>query len=555
MLENSRPDEAIRFYTVARALRPETAHELADALEKRRDLDESIAVHRDLNNLRPGNATILGCLGRLLKAKGLPKEASEALEAAELAKREMERLKPTVVASAHLKRVMPLAQQRKFEEAIAELRTVKRLDPSRRAHWPSSNPSFLEGGTLDEAIAEYRYLLGNSLKDRGPLEEARAIAAYREAIQLKPEFPKAYSALVLALKAQGKLDEAVATYREAIRLKPDDAVAHLNLGGILRALGDFAGSLAMLQKGHELGSKQPGWPYPSSQWVAEAQRRAAMAQHLAAILKGEAAPKDNAERLALAALCYDTKRFAAAARLMADALEADPKLGADVQACHRQNAAGFAFLAGVGQGDDDPRPDEDARQRLRAQARGWLRADVELYSKILDANDYQDLYGPFQHLSQSKDLADINAAAALAKFPEPERKEWQSLWAELEALRKIRDAIITQELGHTLALDGACAAYREAIRLKPEFAEGHQGLGNALVRQGKLDEASAEYREAIRLKPDFAEAHYGLGNALKGQGKLEDAIAEYREAIRLNPDHAEAHCNLGSGCLKGPGQT
>ena len=131
-----RPDEAIRFYTAARAIRPETAHELAHALEKRGDSDESIAVHRDLNKLRPGNATILGCLGRLLKAKGLPREASEALEAAEVAKREMERLRPTVVATAHLNRVMPLANQGKYEEVIAELRTVKRLDPSRHAYWP-----------------------------------------------------------------------------------------------------------------------------------------------------------------------------------------------------------------------------------------------------------------------------------------------------------------------------------------------------------------------------------------------------------------------------------
>ena len=156
-----RLDEAIRFYTAARAIRPETAHELAHALEKRGDSDESLAVHRDLNALRPGNATILGCLGRLLKAKGLSKEASEAFAAAEVAEREMERLKPTVVATAHLNRVIPLAYQGKYDEVIAELHTVKRLDPSRRAYWPSPpNPGYLQVGTLDEAIAEYSYLLG-----------------------------------------------------------------------------------------------------------------------------------------------------------------------------------------------------------------------------------------------------------------------------------------------------------------------------------------------------------------------------------------------------------
>ena len=54
--KQSRGDEAIRFYTAARAIRPETAHELAHALEKRGDRDEAIAVFRDLSGLRPGNA-------------------------------------------------------------------------------------------------------------------------------------------------------------------------------------------------------------------------------------------------------------------------------------------------------------------------------------------------------------------------------------------------------------------------------------------------------------------------------------------------------------------
>ena len=43
-------------------------------------------------------------------------------------------------------------------------------------------------------------------------------------------------------------------------------------------------------------------------------------------------PTDDAERLAFAQMCYDTKRYAAAARFWAEALEADPKLGDDRQA-------------------------------------------------------------------------------------------------------------------------------------------------------------------------------------------------------------------------------
>jgi serine/threonine protein kinase/WD40 repeat protein/Flp pilus assembly protein TadD len=94
-------------------------------------------------------------------------------------------------------------------------------------------------------------------------------------------------------------------------------------------------------------------------------------------------------------------------------------------------------------------------------------------------------------------------------------------------------------------LEEAGAAYREAIRLKPDYALAHQCLGVALKAQGKLDDAITEYREAIRLKPDYALAHQCLGVALRTQGDVAGAIAEYREAIRLEPDDALAHNNLG----------
>jgi protein O-GlcNAc transferase len=53
--------------------------------------------------------------------------------------------------------------------------------------------------------------------------------------------------------------------------------------------------------------------------------------------------------------------------------------------------------------------------------------------------------------------------------------------------------------------------------------------------QEKLDDAIASYREAIRLKPDYAEAHFNLGSALAQQGNLEEAEDAFEEARRLKP--------------------
>ena len=58
---------------------------------------------------------------------------------------------------------------------------------------------------------------------------------------------------------------------------------------------------------------------------------------------------------------------------------------------------------------------------------------------------------------------------------------------------------------------------------------------------GRLDEAEASYKQAIALKPDYAEAHSNLGHTLQELGRLDEAQASYKQAIALKPDYAEAH--------------
>ena len=58
--------------------------------------------------------------------------------------------------------------------------------------------------------------------------------------------------------------------------------------------------------------------------------------------------------------------------------------------------------------------------------------------------------------------------------------------------------------------------------------------------QGKLEEAIEAYNKALAIKPDHAEAHYNMGNALKSEGKLEEAIEAYDRALAIKPDYAHA---------------
>ena len=58
-----------------------------------------------------------------------------------------------------------------------------------------------------------------------------------------------------------------------------------------------------------------------------------------------------------------------------------------------------------------------------------------------------------------------------------------------------------------------------------------QQLGITLKELGKFDEAEASNRQAIALKPDYAEARYNLGTTLREVGRLDDAEASYRQAM------------------------
>ncbi|MBN1675283.1 MAG: tetratricopeptide repeat protein [Kiritimatiellae bacterium] len=104
-------------------------------------------------------------------------------------------------------------------------------------------------------------------------------------------------------------------------------------------------------------------------------------------------------------------------------------------------------------------------------------------------------------------------------------------------------AVALAEGGNT---DGAYEQISKALRVSPDYAEGHNNLGNVLMRQGKYDEAVKEYSEALRIRPGHADAHFNIANVYAKTGDSKQALFHYKEALRLNPKDAEAHLKLGA---------
>jgi len=105
-----------------------------------------------------------------------------------------------------------------------------------------------------------------------------------------------------------------------------------------------------------------------------------------------------------------------------------------------------------------------------------------------------------------------------------------------------KSAVTWQQLGYWR---DDISLYRRTLQVTTGNYVIHNNLGNALAKQWDLDGAIREFREAIRIKPNYAAAHYNLGMAFAIRGRLDEAIEELSAALRIDPDNVKASYNLG----------
>ncbi len=127
--------------------------------------------------------------------------------------------------------------------------------------------------------------LGNAHADLE--DDAKAVAAYREALQLSPASATFHLHFNLgnALARLTQWPEAIASYEVALRLKPDSAAAHLNFGVALGTKGELDRAVQHLTRALELNAQsaeahaqlatvfaKQGKPDLARQHAAEAER-------------------------------------------------------------------------------------------------------------------------------------------------------------------------------------------------------------------------------------------------------------------------------------------
>jgi tetratricopeptide (TPR) repeat protein len=286
------------------------------------------------------------------------------------------------------------------------------------------------------------------------------------------------------------VDEAIACYKMAIELDPKLAVART---------------------------------------LANAQLMAAVQDKLLVFLKGQFQPTTSDERLGLFNWCENKKLHYAATSLFAAAVAADPKLGDDLKAGHRYDAARSASLAAAGQGEDAAKLDNAVRTRLRKQALEWLRADLALCTKQLESGkpaDRAEVQKTVRDWQKDTDLAGIRDAATVAKLSGEEQKACTQLWTDVAALLKKANA------PPSLAslLQQLLKARKALPKDSPQLAGLLAQIGSRLLEQKKWTEAEPLLRECLAIReknqPDVWSTFNTkslTGGALLGQKKYADA--------------------------------
>ncbi len=458
------PEDAIRYYTAARALRPETGLDLAETLREQRRNDEAEAIYRELVRGNRRNFLSLFRFLKVLKQNGKWDEAQSVAER---------------ISSPFLNRV-------------------------------SRNPS--------DAGARQKFV--QSLWVTG--DHSRAIAEMRELGALCGKDPLYHRLLGHMCLAVADLPGAIAAYRETTRINPLDVFSHHVLAWALGRSGDRAGEIAELRTAVHIQSASESRPHSdrvqpfSGSWLlwVDGAEAFAGAVHIGLKeawadsfrVKDQLAPTDdpidfghiNATRMG-----YDGA----------------PERGGEIEKptpveeffAYNLDNIQYAIEQGLEEGIFSDSPSAHLYDGLY----------VDTYFIMSFAFIRPHLALGRAHLALGAALAESgDLPGAIADYSEAVRLGE----GDAEARATVHDSLGSARW-LTGAPSAAIAAFRESIRVNPDGTlEGRYNLSVALAESGDVSGAIAALREAVQRQQPRQAGSFRLLRAIVMSPRPKDAV-------------------------------
>ncbi|HEY1757306.1 MAG TPA: tetratricopeptide repeat protein [Bryobacteraceae bacterium] len=364
-----------------------------------------------------------------------------------------------------------------FDEAVEVYRQVLRRNPD--CEEAAVNLIALGMQRKDYALVRHhgQALLARDASAQAALEglatAAFAEGTYEEAaghycrlVELYPRNFDYWFNLGVTYHRIGKLLDSAAAYQNAASLRPDATAAHINLAAVYHEMGDLQGSRHALDCALAVAPERTDLRYQRAV-VVEEQGLADEAEPMYADLADRDAPEREDAQFRLGYLKLQRDDYAGAADCLRACLQKRPE---------------------------------------------WSAAELNLalaYWKLGQYSQSQDvLLELLRREPGNVEAVRGMSANALEQKDTSNALRWHLCLQELgdrspEVLQNT--AILYQQSGD---VDSAIRTYREAIAVKPDFAEALLNLGHALEAAGDHKNARDSWVRALELKPELARGYF-----------------------------------------------
>jgi tetratricopeptide (TPR) repeat protein len=418
-------------------------------------------------------------------------------------------------------------------------------------------------GDLKRAIAKApdnaaAYTVLGRLLGASGADALQVIDALENSVRLRPEDVVTRNYLGLVYVQTGDDDQAIAAFRQATKLRPDYADAHQNLGAVLTT-SDATEAVRELETALKLQPRllKAGYNLALAYEASPRHGPARAIDQLRKVLASDAR-YPHAE-YALGRMLLRQNRIDEAIDHLRQAVEQEPGFGearyqlglALSRSGHADEGAAeirkgreiitaneSAHAAGLDLAEAKAALDRGDADSAITKARKVLefRADASEAKTVLDTalkmkSGHADaLKGPESEIRAGR-FAEAEALlrAYLAQNPKSARG-WYDLGYSCYAQRKIGESI--KALAYSLELDIS-------------NDEAHKVLGRDLMIIGRFDAAKIEFEQGARLNPQSAEMPYNLGKLFSIQDNWADARHQFEIALRRDPAYMEAYDGLG----------
>lgn len=355
--------------------------------------------------------------------------------------------------------------------------------------------SLLIINSINSANAGDLYKKANTFYDLQRYQDA--LANYKQAIELKPEYAQAWNGKAKALYELDSYKEALSAYDKAIEIEPNYQDSWSGRGFVLNKLQRYQEAIYSFDKSLKLQPESPEVLNAKGEALSNLKRYDEAIQSYDKAV--ELQPEYDQAWYNKAWVLYNLKRYK-------DALDTYEKV-------------------------IDLKPNNE---------RAWYNSG----NALVNLNRDKDAFKAYDRAVQYKPtfyqawLSRGNVLISLRRYPEA----IESFKEVLKYQPNNFDALYSQgwALHQMQRYSLAVTSYDKAIAVRQNNYKVWYNRGNSLYSLQKYQEALSAYNRAIRYKKDHSESWYSKGNALVNLGKEKEALSAYDTAIKYNPDYREA---------------